>query len=139
MPLNLPLTITAKPNPNLNHNTNYHPLNSPLKLQGLAKMSPLSKSVLKLLVNLDSPHYVASTSTHTHTESGKSQQPLNKWWALTKGNLFVQKLGRIKSVHPTHPAHHLFQLLPSGSRYKSPPTNTNWFQNRFLLSATRRP
>lgn len=37
----------------------------------------------------------------------------------------LQKLRRIKSVHPTHQAHHLFQLLHPGSCYKSLPTKTN--------------
>ena len=40
-------------------------------------MSPLSKSDLKLLVNLDSPHYVASTGTRAHTHTQKVEKANN--------------------------------------------------------------
>lgn len=38
---------------------------------------------------------------------------------------------------PSHPAHHLFQLLPSGRRYRSMATKTSRFKNSFFPSAIR--
>ena len=45
-----------------------------------------------------------------------------------------KRAGKIISDQ-THPAHHLFELLPSGKRYRCIRTKTNRFRNSFYPSA----
>lgn len=63
---------------------------------------------------------------HVHTQIEKPTSSDNK-------KCVYKKLRRIKSVQPTHPAHHLFQMLPSGSCDKSLPTKRHSSSNTFFF------
>ena len=54
-------------------------------------------------------------------------------------SLHHERTVRAKKIisDPTHPAHHVFQLLPSGRRYRSLTTKTTRFKNSFYPTAIR--
>ncbi len=47
----------------------------------------------------------------------------------------VRKRAKKVTLDPTHPAHSLFELLPSGWRYRSPSTKTARHKNSFFPQA----
>ena len=60
---------------------------------------------------------------------GDELQSLFKTRAITKSNSIIRDVN--------HPAHTLFDLLPSGTRYRSIRTKTNRFKNSFYPTAVR--
>lgn len=84
-------------------------------------------------------------STDSQTKK-KLQQIVNKASKIIGKPLpSVESLYTLRTVKrakkiisdPSHPAHHLFQLLPSGRRYRSLSTKTKRFTNSFFPIAIR--
>jgi len=56
---------------------------------------------------------------------------------MTMAQLYQRRaLGKAQNMflEVSHPLYYKFNLLPSGSRYRTPLSKTNWFKNLFVPS-----